>query len=106
KVSWGATELNAPLQALGMHKAFAPAADFSGIASGPLFIGSVRHKAYVEVNEDGTEAAAATAVMMKRGLSTPKTFKANHPFLFLIRDNTTGSLLFLGRLVDPGNEQL
>ncbi len=61
------------------------------------------HKAFVDVNEEGTEAAAATAVVMDlRGLPPPApVFRADHPFIFLIRENSTGSLLFLGRVVDP-----
>ena len=63
------------------------------------------HKAFVDVNEAGTEAAAATAVVDERGdggqQPEPVSFRADHPFLFLIRDQSTGSLLFLGRVVDP-----
>ena len=68
-----------------------------------LFISAVVHKAYVEVNEEGTEAAAATGVVMKVtsiGVPPP-VFKADHPFIFLIRDNQTGSILFLGRVTNP-----
>jgi len=63
----------------------------------------VSHKAFVEVNEEGTEAAAATAVMMEGGTgpSKPFEFKADHPFLFLIRDNKMGSILFMGKVVNP-----
>jgi serpin B len=64
-----------------------------------LFISDVIHEAFVELNEEGTEAAAATAVVMSR--SAPTVFRANHPFLFLIRDNRTGSILFLGRIENP-----
>ncbi len=67
-----------------------------------LFISHVVHKAFVDVNEAGTEAAAATAVLMER-LSNPRpaTFRADHPFIYMIRDNRTGSILFMGRVVDP-----
>src|SRR5262249_1325857 len=97
-------KLNEPLKALGMKKAFGPA-DFSGIGGSPgnLYISAVVHKAYVEVNEEGTEAAAATAVVV-RGQSAPPpppVFRAHPPFLFLIRDTRSDSLLFLGRLVEP-----
>jgi serpin B len=67
-----------------------------------LFISAVLHKAFVTVNEEGTEAAAATAVLMPRGRPGPiPVFRADHPFLFLVRENRTGSILFLGRIVDP-----
>ncbi len=97
--------LGGKLAALGMPDAFAPGkADFSGMdGSRELFIGAVIHKAFVEVNEEGTEAAAATAVVMKlRSMPRPvPVFRADHPFLFLIRENSSGSILFLGRLADP-----
>ena len=97
-------ELSTVLTALGMVDAFGGAADFSGMTGGrDLFISYVVHKAFVEVNEKGTEAAAATAVVMGRsGLPPPPpTFRADHPFLFLIQERRTGSVLFLGRLVAP-----
>ena len=66
----------------------------------------VIHKAFVEVNEEGTEATAATAVIMKKRVSIPArpripVFKADHPFIFVIKDNQSGSILFIGRLIDP-----
>ena len=89
---------------------FSDQADFSGINGGkePLQISAVIHKAYVDVNEAGTEAAAATAVgiratMAHRCRKPPIPFRADHPFLFLIRDRRTGSLLFLGCLTQPGS---
>ncbi len=100
-------ELNATLTALGMPSAFEPSsADFSGMTGGKdLFISKVVHKAFVDVNEEGTEAAAATGVIMGPTairLPQPKpVFRADHPFLFLIRDNRTGVILFLGRLTNP-----
>jgi serpin B len=71
-----------------------------------LFISEVVHKAYVDVDEQGTEAAAATGVVMVAGaiarpMAPIPVFRADHPFLFLIRDNQTGSVLFLGRIMDP-----
>ena len=88
-----------------MHDAFVfRKANFAGMDGRPdwLFIGGVIHKAYVDVNEEGTEAAAATAVMMFGGMpAPPPVVRADHPFLFLIQDNRTGSLLFLGRILDP-----
>jgi serpin B len=95
------------LAAMGMTDAFAAGkADFTGMSDqGNLFLQAVVHKAFVEVNEEGTEAAAATGVAI--GLTSvmkpkpPVIFKADHPFLFLIRHNPTGAILFLGRLADP-----
>lgn len=97
-----AFSLNAILAALGMPSAFDPdAADFSGMdGRRDLVIQAVVHKGFVEVNEEGTEAAAATGVSVG-AVSAPLMFIADHPFLFLIRDNVTGSLLFIGRVVDP-----
>ena len=68
-----------------------------------LFIALVLHKAFVEVNEEGTEAAAATAVIMSRGgaPSRPVEFQADHPFVFAIRDHQSGAILFLGRVKNP-----
>jgi serpin B len=97
--------LSDTLQSMGMPDAFSSTANFSGMAEGQLFISEVVHKAFVEVNEEGTEAAAATAVMMDRGLPPPvPTFRADHPFLFLIRENATRSILFMGRVVDPAHD--
>jgi serpin B len=102
-----ANKLKAPLQALGMQQAFAGAADFSGIdgGSGHLFIDEVYHKAFVAVDEQGTEAAASTAVVLttKDVLKKPSTEIAfDQPFVFLVYDEPTGQILFLGQLVDPG----
>jgi serpin B len=103
--------LGKDLKALGMPLAFDPnLADFTGIAnpSNPaqrLVIGEVFHKGFVKVDEKGTEAAAATAVMgPETGVSAdggPRPFQVNRPFLFLIRDNASGLVLFLGRVNDP-----
>lgn len=104
KITWGAFELNKPLQTLGMRTAFA-GADFSGMdGTRSLFIGLVLHKAFVEVNEEGTEAAAATAVTMRKSVPETRIFRADHPFVFFIRDNVTGSILFLGRVLDPSKK--
>jgi serpin B len=98
--------LNNTLASLGMADAFsAKKADFSGIdGSRGLFISIVAHKAFVDVNETGTEAAAATGVVGNQesdeGQVIPE-FRADHPFVFLIRDRRSDSILFLGRLVDP-----
>ncbi|MBG29701.1 MAG: proteinase inhibitor I4 serpin [Opitutae bacterium] len=95
--------LSQQLQALGMKKAFG-GADFSGMdGSKRLYLSAVLHKAFVEVNEEGTEAAAATAVVVRTRSARPMgpRFRADHPFIFLIRDKATGSILFLGRYADP-----
>jgi serpin B len=88
---------------MGMPTAFTAQADFSGMDGGrSLFISAVEHKAYVSVDESGTEAAAATAVVMKRGRPPRgEVFRADRPFLFLIRDTKTGCVLFVGRVLDP-----
>jgi serpin B len=93
--------LNQKLSAMGMPTAFSDQADLSGMnGTGGLFIQSALHKAFVNVNEEGTEAAAATGVGV--GVtSMPPTFRADHPFLFVIMDNVTGSVLFVGRVVNP-----
>jgi len=97
------------LSSLGMVDAFTTAADFSGMdGSKKLSIQHVIHKAFVDVNEEGTEAAAATAVAI--GVTSaliepepPVVMKIDHPFLFAIRENQTGSILFIGRVVEPGS---
>ncbi len=100
-------EVSETLSALGMTDAFQPSkADFSGMTGHrDHFLSAVIHKAFVDVNEAGTEAAAATAVVMTRSsvivAPDPIAFRADHPFVVLIRDQKTGSILFLGRLTDP-----
>ncbi|MEX2215030.1 MAG: serpin family protein [Phycisphaeraceae bacterium] len=97
--------LNQSLAKLGMPTAFTQGADFSGInGRTDLFIQSAIHKAYVDVNESGTEAAAATGIsvgVLSAPASEPTVFKADHPFLFVIRDNATGAVLFMGRVMNP-----
>jgi serpin B len=101
------------MKALGMTDAFdMKLADFSGMAASadtkepPLYISDVLHKAFVAVDEEGTEAAAATAVAVVAGgiAVPPPTFIADHPFIFLIRHNATGSILFIGRVANPATE--
>lgn len=97
--------LSDTLQSLGMKSTFTSAADFSGIStSDRLQISDEIHQTYVAFDERGTEAAA-TAVVVERAIAAfPKSraaFRADHPFLFLIRDQRTGAILFLGRLVRP-----
>ena len=95
------------LASLGMKTAFRyPGADFSGMdGTRELYLGAVVHQAMVDVNEEGTEAAAATAVAMTAGAAPmpekPVVFRADHPFLFVIRDTRSGVVLFIGRLVRP-----
>lgn len=96
--------LTETLKALGMKDAFLlPPADFSGMdGQMDLFIRAVLHKAFVDVNEEGTEAAAATAVVVGRAAAeSARVFLADHPFIFLIRDDQSGSILFIGRLMNP-----
>jgi serpin B len=97
--------LNQTLRSLGMRQAFVPGgADFSGISGSGrnLFIQAVVHKAFVDVNEEGTEAAAATGVAIAlTSLPQSKLFRADHPFVFLIRDNRSGFILFMGRMSRP-----
>ena len=95
--------LNDVLQSLGMRAAFSPEADFSGMdGKKDLYLSAVVHKAFVDVKEEGTEAAAATGVVVETtAVRCPTTFRADHPFVFLIRDGKTGSILFMGRLVSP-----
>lgn len=95
------TALTQPLQALGMGIAFTPQANFRGITQSKLMISQVIHKAALEVNEEGTEAAATTAVLMVRGQPSRAQMTVNRPFLCMIADTTTGLLQFIGIIVDP-----
>jgi len=101
-------DLKGLLQTMGLRTPFTARADFSGLsAAGPLGISGVRQKAMVKLDEKGAEAAAATSTSITLGEDTPDElpplieFKADHPFLFLIRDITSGTVLFLGRYVSP-----
>ena len=99
------------LAAMGMTDAFDPnAADFSGMlgagAPEPLVISDVLHKAFISLDEEGTEAAAVTAVIMAAGAGAPSEeqpieVRVDRPFLFLIRDSESGAILFMGRVMDP-----
>ena len=105
KLEYGA-ELKRPLQALGMILPFSMAADFSGMASRPQFVSAVKHKSFVEVNEEGTEAAAATVAVMKLTAMPPmRPFEmvVDRPFLFVIADNVTHAILFVGLVYDPAS---
>ncbi|MGM0489739.1 MAG: serpin family protein [Planctomycetota bacterium] len=98
-------QLNSMLSTLGMPSAFEPdRADFSGMnGKKDLYITAALHKAFVDVNEEGTEAAGATGIVM--GITSmptePTVFRADHPFIFLIRHDPTGSILFMGRVTNP-----
>jgi serpin B len=102
--TWGTKSLNQALQALGILDAFdASLADFSGIeAARQFFIGGVLHKAFIAIDESGTEAAAATAVTLNTaGIPTPSiSFTVDRPFVFFIHD-TSGAVLFTGQVLDP-----
>lgn len=118
KITWGTVDMRDYLIALGMPLAFTRfQADFSGIngyeppAEESLFLSAVFHKAFVDVHEEGTEAAAATSVGVMIGSARRPSkpppipvFRADHPFLFAIRDRKKGAVLFLGRMVDPSRE--
>ena len=73
-----------------------------------LYISDVIHKAYIEVNEEGTEAAAATGVVMNAAAAYPEVpptvFRADHPFVFFIKENNTGTILFTGQVTDPSSD--
>lgn len=94
------------LSEMGIPTAFKQGeADFSGMdGTKNLFISSVIHQAFVEVNEEGTEAAAATGVIMAMSAGPMNDFRANHPFIFIIQERETGNILFMGRVVDPTAE--
>jgi serpin B len=96
------TVLNDPLKDLGMGIAFDPdLADFGRMSDIPLFISQVRQKTFIEVSEEGTEAAAVTSVEMaltSTGPAQPATFRANRPFMFLIQEQSSGTVLFMGKI--------
>jgi serpin B len=103
KMTWGTFSLNKAFIALGVRDAFNPEeADFSGINGiGHIWISAIFHKAFIEVNEEGTEAAAGTAVVLVKSIEFPVVFRADHPFIFIIKDNRSGSILFMGRVMNP-----
>jgi len=96
-------ELKDILANLGMGVAFTTGANFSKIhPTAPLAITAVKHKTFVEVNEEGTEAAAVTSVTVSlTSIQPPNEFRADHPFLFAIRENSTGAIMFIGKVADP-----
>jgi len=96
--------LNDLLKEMGIVDAFSPGvADFSGMdGTNYLFISTALHQAYIEVNEEGTEAAAATAIIMELSMvPDPNEFRADHPFIFLIQHEETGAVLFMGKVMNP-----
>ena len=106
KLEYGA-ELKRPLTALGMTLPFSRAADFSAMSATPLYLSAVKHKSFVEVNEEGTEAAAVTtarmALLSARPPDPPFEMVVDRPFLFVIEDNLTNAILFVGVVLDPTN---
>jgi serpin B len=105
-------ELVEPFRQMGMRKAFEPAAaDFAGMTGRPagqggVYLGTVLHRAVIDITEESTEAAAATAVVIARTAvapvaTQPEQFRVDHPFLFYLVDDTTGLILFQGRISDP-----
>jgi len=103
-------ELKKVLSAMGMKTPFMVGADFSGITRRkdiPIFISEVVHKAYIETTEEGSEAAAATAVIAGNFVSRPMetVFRADHPFVFILLDNRFGNILFIGRICGPDTER-
>ena len=109
RIDWGAQSLVEMLKKLGMQDAFdIGKADFSGMnGNKDFFVSDILQKAFVAVDEEGTEAAAATGetimlgAMPRKPPPPPPIFRADHPFLFLIQDNATGCILFMGRVVNP-----
>ncbi|MBN1698018.1 MAG: hypothetical protein JW881_10930 [Spirochaetales bacterium] len=98
---WG-DSIKAVLADLGMQEPFSLNADFTGITTADrLYIGDVIHKAVIAVDEEGTEAAAATAIIMPPSAPQPITMTLSRPFIFFIRENSTGTILFAGRVMDP-----
>jgi serpin B len=94
--------LNDALKALGMRNAFGGNADFSGISEEVgLFISRVLHNTFIQVDEQGTEAAAATVVEFKKGPGHENTMAVNRPFVYVIHDNVTGAILFIGKIDKP-----
>lgn len=100
-IEYGYINLMKFLQNLGMNNSFGDAADFSGISEQPTGIGEVNHKAIIEVNEEGTVAAAVSKIAMEATAAAPLIFTVNRPFILLIRDDRTGSILFVGKILDP-----
>ncbi len=103
KIVWGTFPLNKVFISLGMYDAFdQEKADFTGMhLKRNIWIKDVFHKALIEVDEEGTEAAAGTAVVLEKSIKLPVVFYADHPFVFIIKNNRSGSILFMGRVMNP-----
>lgn len=106
----GQHDLQKALSDLGVRAAFTTRADFTGITTEePLLISEIVHRTWIQVDEDGAEAAAATATVLRAGAKMPqgepKQFRADHPFAFVLRDRRTGLVLFVGRVTDPQAQQ-
>jgi serpin B len=105
KMEYGKKSLKNILKNMGMKDSFeAGKADFSGISDEDIFVSDVLHKAVIDVNEEGTEAAAVTVVVMERTSVKRDYFLADRPFLFFIVDDTTDSILFMGKAADLGED--
>ena len=92
---------------MGMGIAFSENADFSNISDLDLLISKVLHQAFIETNEEGTEAAAATVVVVgttSAGPTDPLVFTMDHPFIYIIREKTTNAILFMGKVADPSDK--
>ncbi|MDD1720365.1 MAG: serpin family protein, partial [Methanoregulaceae archaeon] len=98
------------LSAMGMPTAFSPDSDLSGMdGTRKLYLSDIIHKTFIDVNEEGTEAAASTIEIVRfTGIEkdVPPAFRADHPFIFFILDDETGAILFMGRVVDPDDRGL
>lgn len=96
------SDLTNTLSRMGMRTSFSPSADFSGIdGTKGLYISKDFHNTFIDVNEEGTTAAAATSIVVTQGLE-PR-FIADHPFIFIIQERETGNIIFMGRVIDPNN---
>jgi serpin B len=93
-------DLKKVLSLMGMGIAFTDAADFSNISDISLFISKVLHQAYIQTDEEGTEAAAATVVEFENSMPMASTIDVNHQFIYLIREVTTNSVIFMGKVTD------
>ena len=97
-------DLKSPLQSLGISDVFDGSADLTGISKDGLYVSGVKQSAFVNVNEEGTEAAAITSISISIGVPNIPIFHAGHPFLFIIQDDQSGTILFMGKVYDPIQE--